>query len=137
MLGTFREGGDVYTATARRITGREEVTNEERKLAKAVNFSQGAKGLKNYSRNNCSVEMILEEVDTYRARFFETYGAIARWHAADDARLRRGQFDTRILAGRLRQDVRFYTELLKATVQGTGADGMKIALALLWGWRSP
>ena len=48
MLETYREGGDVHTMTAKSITGKEEVTKEERKLAKAVNFGlifgQGAEG---------------------------------------------------------------------------------------------
>jgi len=136
MLETFREGGDVHEATARSITGKEEVTKEERKLAKAVNFGlifgQGAKGFQDYARDKYGVEMTLQEADAYRTRFFETYRGIARWHAAIGARLRRRQFDTRTLAGRLRRDVRSYTEHLNAPVQGTAADGMKMALALLW-----
>ena len=136
MLETFREGGDVHTITAKSITGKEEVTKEERKLAKAVNFGlifgQGAEGLKDYAKNNYGVEMTLEEAGAYRTRFFETYRGIARWHAATSARLDRRQFDTRTLSGRLRRDVRFYAEHLNAPVQGTAADGMKIALALLW-----
>jgi DNA polymerase-1 len=136
MLETFREGGDVHEATAKSITGKEEVTKEERKLAKAVNFGlifgQGAQGLKDYARNNYGVEMTLEEADAYRTRFFETYRGIARWHTMEDARLRRGQVDTRTLAGRRRRNVRSYAEHLNAPVQGTAADGMKMALALLW-----
>ena len=136
MLETFREGGDVHTITARSITGKEEVTKGERKLAKAVNFGlifgQGAKGLRDYARDKYGVEMTLQEAGLYRTRFFQAYRGIARWHAADDTRHRRGQLDTRTLAGRLRRDVRSYTEHLNAPVQGTAADGMKMALALLW-----
>src|SRR5262249_806853 len=40
--------------------------------------------------------------------------------------------ETRTLAGRRRQEVRRYTEKLNTPVQGTGADGLKLALALLW-----
>src|SRR5690606_13480086 len=36
------------------------------------------------------------------------------------------------LAGRRRLDVRRFTEKLNSPVQGTGADGLKLALALLW-----
>jgi len=136
MLETFREGGDVHTTTAKSITGKEKVTKAERKLAKAVNFGlifgQGAEGLKDYARNNYGVEMTLDEAGAYRTRFFQTYRGIARWHTMDDARLSRGEFATRTLAGRRRQDVRSYTEHLNAPVQGTAADGMKVALALLW-----
>jgi DNA polymerase-1 len=76
--------------------------------------------------------MTLEEAAAYRKRFFETYRGIARWHAENSARINRGEFDTRTLTGRRRQDVRSYTEHLNAPVQGTAADGMKMALALLW-----
>jgi hypothetical protein len=51
-------------AAARSITGKREITKEERKLAKAVNFGlifgQGA-------------EMTLQEATAYRARIFQTY----------------------------------------------------------------
>jgi DNA polymerase I len=76
--------------------------------------------------------MTAEVAVAYRTRFFETYRGIARWHTATSARLDRGQFDTRTLTGRRRRDVRSYTEHLNAPVQGTAADGMKMALALLW-----
>jgi DNA polymerase I len=136
MLETFREGGDVHEATARSITGKEEVTKEERKLAKAVNFGlifgQGARGFKDYAKNNYGVEMTLEQAKRYRTRFFETYKGIARWHSSVSRKINLGEFDTRTLAGRRRQDVRSYTEHLNAPVQGTAADGMKMALALLW-----
>ena len=136
MLEAYREGKDLHTMTARSITGKKEVTKEERKLAKAANFGlifgQGAQGLKDYARTNYGVEMTLLEADAYRTRFFETYQGIARWHAATSARLDRGQYDTRTLVGRRRREVRSYTEHLNAPVQGTAADGMKMALALLW-----
>ncbi len=136
MLRTFGKGGDIHTLTAQSITGRADVTREERRLAKAVNFGlifgQGAKGLKDYARDNYGVEMTLEEAKAYRERFFETYKGIARWHAAEGGRLDRREFDTCTLTGRRRQDVRSYTEHLNAPVQGTAADGMKAALALLW-----
>ena len=38
MLGAYAEGRDFHMPTARSLTGREEVTKDDRKLAKAVNF---------------------------------------------------------------------------------------------------
>jgi DNA polymerase-1 len=38
MLSAYSEGRDLHTLTAQSLTGREEVTKEDRKLAKAVNF---------------------------------------------------------------------------------------------------
>jgi DNA polymerase I len=44
----------------------------------------------------------------------------------------RGDTEARTLTGRRRTDVQKLTDRLNAPVQGTGADGMKLALALLW-----
>jgi DNA polymerase-1 len=38
MLEAYRKGEDLHVRTARSITGREEITMEDRQLAKAVNF---------------------------------------------------------------------------------------------------
>ncbi len=47
-----------------------------------------------------------------------------------------GGTKTRILAGRRRTNVQKVTDRLNAPVQGTAADGLKLALALLWERRS-
>jgi DNA polymerase-1 len=65
---------------------------------------------------------------TFRARFFDTYRGIRTWHRS---RPRRAT-DTRTLADRRRLGVDRFTEKLNTPVQGTGADGLKCALALLW-----
>ena len=61
MIEAFREGDDIHITTARSLTGRSNVTAEERKLAKAVNFGlifgQGPEGLRQYARNNYGVAM--------------------------------------------------------------------------------
>ena len=57
--------------------------------------------------------MGLAEADTYRRRFFGTYEGIARWHSKTSARIDLGEYETRTLTGRLRQDGRFYTEHLQ------------------------
>src|SRR3712207_9337926 len=44
----------------------------------------------------------------------------------------RGESETRTLIGRRRMGVEKLTDRLNAPIQGTGADGLKLALALLW-----
>jgi DNA polymerase I-like protein with 3'-5' exonuclease and polymerase domains len=135
MFRTFRDGGDVHATTARSITGNKEVTKEERKLAKAVNFGlifgQGAKGLKDYARNNYGVEMTLDEATRYRERFFETYPSIRAKHRKEGQSFDNGNQTARSLTGRIRR-VGSFTEKINHPVQGTAADGMKMALAFLW-----
>ena len=46
--------------------------------------------------------------------------------------MKRGETETRTLTGRRRKGVTRFTEWVNAPVQGTGADGLKLALALLW-----
>jgi DNA polymerase I len=74
----------------------------------------------------------LEEAALYRKRFFETYTGLKRWHDNERRAWQRGETETRTLTGRRRKDVVRLTDRLNAPVQGTGADGLKHALALLW-----
>jgi DNA polymerase-1 len=76
--------------------------------------------------------MSLEEAALYRRRFFETYPGIKRWHDDERRAWQRGEPETRTLTDRRRMDVERLTDRLNAPVQGTGADGLKLALALLW-----
>jgi DNA polymerase I-like protein with 3'-5' exonuclease and polymerase domains len=135
MLEAYREGKDLHGMTARSVTGREEVSEGERKLAKAVNFGllygQGAEGLRNYARNSYGVEMSLSQAERYRRKFFKAYPAIRSWHRKEGKSFDAGAKTAQSLTGRVRRVGRF-TEKINHPVQGTAADGMKMALALLW-----
>jgi DNA polymerase-1 len=136
MLSAYAEGRDLHALTARSLTGREEVAIDDRKLAKAVNFGllygMGAQGLRSYALRSYGVEMSSEEASLYRRRFFETYPGLRRWHDNERRAWQRGETETRTLTGRRRMEVQRLTDRLNAPVQGTGADGLKLALALLW-----
>ncbi len=136
MLEAYERGEDLHSITAKGITSREEISKDERKLAKAVNFGllygQGAEGLRNYARNSYGVEMNLMEAKCYRRRFFETYPGIKAWHDRELQKWQSGNTETRTLTGRRRTGVLRFTERLNSPVQGTGADGLKLALALLY-----
>lgn len=135
MLAAYRNGDDLHTLTARQILGKTEVSKEDRQLAKAVNFGllygMGAEGFRTYAETQFGVELTPEEAERYRTAFFEAYPGLARWHR----QVRKQQvMETRTLTGRrrlLRVDTPD-THRLNTPVQGTGADGLKRALALLW-----
>jgi DNA polymerase-1 len=61
MLSAYAEDRDLYTLTARSVTGREEITKDDRNLAKVVNFGllygMGAQGLQSYALRSYGVEM--------------------------------------------------------------------------------
>jgi DNA polymerase-1 len=140
MLSAYTEGRDLHTLTARSLTGKETVSKEDRKLAKAVNFGllygMGAKGLQSYALRSYGVRMSLEQAALYRKRFFETFPHLQKWHNNERRAWQGGETETRTLIGRRRMDVERLTDRLNAPVQGTSADGLKLALALLWERRS-
>jgi DNA polymerase-1 len=132
MLAAYRSGEDLHTLTAQRVLGINGVTKEHRQLAKAVNFGllygMGAPGFRAYALSNYGLRLTQEEATRYREAFFAAYPGLKRWHRS----IPKAAIATRTLAGRRRQDVERYTEKLNTPVQGTGADGLKLALALLW-----
>jgi DNA polymerase-1 len=135
MIDAYRQGEDLHTLTARTILGQAAVSTADRQLAKAVNFGliygMGAKRFRRNARSTFGVELTEAEAERYRAAFFAAYPALARWHARAE-RTGFQRLDTRTLAGRRRLYVAKYTEKLNTPVQGSGADGLKAALALLW-----
>ena len=136
MLRAFVEGQDIHTITARSISGKEQVSKEDRKLAKAVNFGllygMGPAGLRHYAQGSYGVEMTSKEAERYWRGYFQTYPGLKAWHDREYREFKKGSTETRTLTGRRRTGIAKLTERLNSPVQGTGADGLKLALALLW-----
>jgi DNA polymerase I len=132
LLDAYRRGDDLHTLTARQVLGIAAVTKADRQLAKAINFGllygMGARGFRNYARSHYGLEMSEEQAAGYRAAFFRANPGLRRWHNS----VGDGSSDTRTLAGRRVRGVERFNEKLNLPVQGTGADGLKIALGLLW-----
>ncbi len=135
MLAAYGRGDDLHTQTARLILGVEKPSKEQRQLAKAVNFGllygMGVKGFRVYAKSQYGVELTETQAGEYRAAFFRAYPGLARWHAR--VRSQREK-ESRTLAGRRRvfDDKTPDTQRLNTPIQGTGADGLKQAMALLW-----
>jgi DNA polymerase-1 len=135
MLEAYQDGQDLHTLTAKLILGKDEVGREDRQIAKSANFGllygMGAKGFQRYAKSNFGVEISLEDAHRYREAFFSAYPGLRSWYRrVSQARAS----ETRTLAGRRRllDADAFDTLRLNSPVQGTGADGLKLALALLW-----
>jgi DNA polymerase-1 len=135
MLEAYDRGEDLYIRTARDVLGAAEVTKEHRQMAKPVNlgliYGMGPPTLQAYARNSYKSEMTLEQAVVYHRKFFKNYPGVHAWQQ----RLRRQHArETRTLSGRRRvlavdaSD----TKRFNTPIQGTGADGIKRALALLW-----
>src|SRR5262249_9721606 len=135
MIAAYRAGQDLHTLTASQILGKAEVTRADRQLAKAVNFGllygMGARGFRVYARSHYGVELSEAQARQYRQAFFDAYPGLARWHRRV-GRSGGHPVEPRTLAGRRRLGVVRFNDKLNCPVQGTGADGLKRALALLW-----
>jgi len=106
MIDIFnREDGDIHTTTAIAVSGKREVTKEERKKAKAINFGflygMGATKFREYARDKYGQDLTMEEAIRFRQRFFDLYSELPRWHMKQrDIVKMYGQ--VRTLTGRIR-----------------------------------
>jgi DNA polymerase I-like protein with 3'-5' exonuclease and polymerase domains len=134
MRDAYLAGEDLHAATAKTILKKARVSRQDRQLAKSVNFGlvygMSAKTLRTYARANYGVELTPTEAERYRDAFFAAYPGLKRWH--DTWRNGDESVDTRTLIGRRCVGVAKFAERLNYPDQGSGADGMKAALALLW-----
>jgi DNA polymerase-1 len=155
MIRAHQQGRDLHTLTASRVLGKppEDVTKADRQLAKAVNFGllfgMGAKSLRVYALANYGVRLTEDKARAYREAFFKLYPRLRAWHRRVGEHVKglfdrdpSGTHEVRTLGGRRRvlpvakgpPDDRYpnTTEALNTPVQGTGADGLKRAIGLLW-----
>ncbi|UQA57478.1 DNA polymerase [Polyangium aurulentum] len=137
LLDLFQAGGDPDRLTASLVLGAAEnrVTDEERKLGKALNagfaFGMGAKAFVEHAHKRYGIQLSIEQAAELQTRFLKAYPVIARWQA-------RAQEDmpavVRTASGRFRyfrDKYDAYEERLSHGMKGTVADGVKKALVLL------
>lgn len=142
----FQTGGDIHSETASFILGKpkDQLTKEERKMAKAVNFGllygMGWPKLVIYARDNYGVDMTDRQAQDFRVRYFETYSALPKWHERQRRCVR--AFEQVVsLSGRIRhlpginsseQGVRAEAERqgINSPVQGFGSGDLK-AMAMI------
>jgi DNA polymerase-1 len=122
LMQAFQTGQDVHVLAATYITGKkpDEVTREERQVAKATNFGLiyglGAKRLAAQGRDY-GIELTEERAAEIRDRYFQAFSGLREWQ-----RRQAKETDTRTLSGRHRtwKDKSPYTQLLNTPVQGSG-----------------
>ena len=139
LTKVFVEGRDAHYATASLLAGvpEKEVTKPQRQNAKPVNFGfiygmQGPK-LVIYAKANYGVTMTEGQAKKFRKKFFEAYEGIASWHTYALDSGKRMQ-ETRTIWGRRRiiKDEKAHNEFYNSPVQGSGADGLKNTLRLVY-----
>lgn len=141
MLEAYKNGEDLHKKTAAAVMGisPNEVSKEQRQMAKAVNFGllfgMSAKRLSGYAKYNYGVEMSLEEAEKARKAFFDTYSGLSMWQKKTGRMSSAIQKATTPL-GRIRDFQKDgtgyrYTEALNTPVQGGAAEAMLCTLVRL------
>ena len=138
MIQAYREGKDLHKLTASLMTETplEEVTDEDRQRAKAINFgllfAMGAKGLQDYAKNAYGVNMSSEEASEFKEKFFQSYPGFAKWFQGNKNNKTR---ELRTLSGRRRlcngRQAASLPQALNAPIQGSAADTAKTAFGRL------
>lgn len=147
MVHVFASGGDIHSHTASLIAGKnvEDLTKEERKMAKAINFGliygMGWKKLMVYAWEKYGVRLTPQQAKTFRRRFFEMYDGLLKWHDRQ-RRIVRSRGYVRTLTGRMRhlpninsgdESARAEAERLgiNSPVQGFGSELKSMAMVEL------
>lgn len=136
MVKAFKENKDLHKLTASIITGKnyEEITKEERNLAKAINFGLiygiSPKSLMDYASSNYGINITLAEANKFHKNFFEFYKDIKKWHEETKNHLNhQGYIVAKTLLGR-RILAKKFTDAVNYPIQGSGSDLLKLAVVL-------
>jgi len=138
LMKIYLDNEDAHRKTASIVShvSLANVTKKQRQAAKAVNFGLiyglGAERLVIYSMANYGVPISLAEAKTFIKRYFEGYAGVRRWHDRAIRDFERHPV-VRTLSGRLRyMEEKAHGEVFNTPVQGTGADGLKSSLPLVY-----
>lgn len=138
MLRVYATGGDIHRTTAAAVSGKkpEDITSDERKKAKAVNFGflygMGWRKFRVYAWEKYGIRLTEAEAQQFRKRFFEMYHDLPNWHARMRNLVRKVGFVVSPIGRKRRlpnifsQDDRIQAsaerEAINSPVQGFGSD---------------
>jgi DNA polymerase I-like protein with 3'-5' exonuclease and polymerase domains len=143
MRAVFRAGRDPHRATAANLAGKPEhaIDDHERKLAKAVNFGflfgMGAERFRSYAKDSYGLELDPQQAAEAREAFFRTFPGIAAWHRRVRGLARTGEHEPITVQTAMGRRRTFptgsfsYNAALNIPVQGTAAEGFKLAMVRL------
>ena len=137
LMAVYQRGEDAHTNTGRLLAGSPNISKEHRQQAKPVNFGflygMQAKKLVLYAQANYGVTFSLQQAEDFRNKYFAGYPGLKRWHGRVFSEAHRNVGHTRTVLGRRRYLAKdAYNEYANTPVQGSGADGLKISLRLVY-----
>ncbi len=132
LIGAFKDPKtDIHRNVAATVLGKEleDVTDEERKIAKSIVFGQmygqGVSSLRTAIQNRLGRGFSESEAVEYWSKFFDAYPGVKRWRAEEEAIFDAGYRYTRTLKGRRRLDVDTKPKRWNSPIQGLAADVLK------------
>lgn len=145
MLDLFRDGEDIHTYMASRVSRGAEVTKEMRTLAKGINFGflygMHATHFANYVREGYGIITTQKEAEAFREEYFNTFSGLPGWYRKQRKEaIEYGGVHNEF--GRFRHLPKVYSEdywvqenafrqAINSPVQSTGSDFMLISLSRL------
>lgn len=139
MIEAYNRGEDLHKLTASIVLNKplNEVTKEDRQIAKSANFGliygASVNGFRGYAESNYGISLSENDAKKIRDNFFKIYSGLANWHKKTKSRIyNEGVNETRTLSDRIRYfDNASPQQILNTPIQGTGADMVKLALGKL------
>lgn len=145
MLDLFAADEDIHMYLAKRLVRSDEITKEQRSLAKGGNFGfvygMHSKHFADYLFENYGVKITQKEAETFREEYFTTFSALPDWYRKQRREaMEYGGVHNEF--GRFRHLPRVYhsdywvqenafRQAINAPVQSTGSDFMLVSLARL------
>lgn len=123
------QGLDLHTETAKLLYGKSNITNEERQIAKAVNFGllygMGWQSLKQYIYKKTNINVDDNTIINLRKRWLEVFKDIKHWHRKVAKTIQEnGYYEDETILFRKYKTNKF-TTALNYKIQGSGADLLK------------
>jgi DNA polymerase I-like protein with 3'-5' exonuclease and polymerase domains len=139
MLTAYRQGVDIHSVMAAKVTGKriEDVTKEDRQLAKACNFGfmfgLGAKGFVHYARKLYGKEVTADDAKEAVNSFRTLYAGYRDWQLSQNDSCA-NSMSVRTPCGKLRRlnTENCYGGSMNTPVQGGAAECMLHALVFLY-----
>ena len=141
MIRMIKDGLDIHTETAKFIYKKENVSKEERQLAKSANFGllygMTARGFKAYLMENLYINLPLNEVTSLRNAWLDLYPGFRDKQFNTQQQINQYKYyDGETVMGR-KYRVEGINQALNIQVQGTGAEVLKQALVILKNIKAP
>lgn len=131
MYKQLMNGEDLHTSMAQKMTGRMDITKDERTKAKAINFGfvfgMSAKTFVDYAFYNYGVEVTHDEALQIRKEYFNMYRNLAQYHSYIWENYNKPNFYVQTALG-WKAKPKLGTDAINIPVQGTGAECTKLAI---------